>query len=230
MRIVQSIILVLVASLCHVSVAQRISRVSSGADINFGLQESAWSPSIRYHQALNPANAKWLQFQWGLKGWGFSDKSADLSSKGNLLQSDSLIMGKVNHFGVSFTVGLGVKFGQFEAGAMTDLVSLAFGGTKKGLYQLTSYTNANLDAIEYHNNLIEARPTFASALPLAFKGQNGQTEIYVRYRISNQFAVKAGYLIGQQSYSTDVKLNDGQSRFSGTYQMPFIGVSFPMFN
>jgi len=221
------ILLVITVSLAF---GQRISRVSSGVDLGTGIQGSAWSPSINYYQGLHPANARWMMFQWGLKGWGFHDGYSELTAPGNLLQSDTLYFNKVSNYGISFMIGLGFKFGNLELGVNTDLISLAFGAKRDGLYQISNFSSAPEEVVKYHNNFVSSSPSFFNVLPAGIKAQNGQSEIYVRYRISKQFGIKAGYLVGQQSYTTTVKLNNNQNRFSGTYGMPFIALAFPVFN
>ncbi len=212
------------------SFAQRISRVSSGVDLGVGIQGSSWLPSFQYYQGLHPAKAGWMMFQWGIKGWGFHDGATDLTAPGNLLKSDTLSFNKVSAYGISLMIGLGFKFGNLEAGVNTDLISLAFGARKQGLYQISNFSTASEEVVKYHNNFVNSSPSFFNVLPVGLKGQNGQSEVYVRYRISKQFGVKAGYLIGQQSYTTEIKLNNNQNRFSGTYGMPFVSLAFPVFN
>lgn len=212
------------------SFGQRISRVSSGVDLGTGIQGSSWSPFVSYYQGLHPANARWMMFQWGLKGWGFHDGYTDLTAPGNLRQSDSLFFNKVSNYGISFTVGLGFVIGNLELGVNTDLFSLAFGAKRDGLYQISNFSSAPEDVVKYHNNFVSSSPSFFNVLPMGLKAQNGQSEVYARYRISKQFGIKVGYLVGQQSYTTEVRLNNGQNRFSGTYGMPFVALAFPVFN
>lgn len=207
--------------------AQRLSRVNGGVEIGTGYQDATWAPSITYYQDLSLNHFDWIRIGWGLRGSGlFSDQTA-LFPHSNTTLGDSLQVRKINSISASFFGSLTVSFGRFDLGANTDLINLAFGSLKTSTYT-KDITFKTEDDLTYKSNKIRSAPSLLNFLPAALDNQNGNSEIFARYRFTNTIGIKAGYLASRVTYSTEQKLDDGKRRFSKMFGMPFIAITFPI--
>lgn len=212
--------------------AQSLSRVTQGVDIGVGSDldktNTLWSPSVTYHQELSLKNFSMFQIGWGVRAYGaYNSGRTDLTPKSSATAFDTLSFGKITSTGISFLVGASVKLGPVEIGVNTDLVGIAFGARRRGLYA-TTYTDGV--GAEYNNKYVYSAPSNLNALPLIFGNQNGQSEIFARIWIAHQVGFKVGFKYGRNTYTSEEKLDNGQTRFSKTYSMPFAAISFPIFN
>jgi hypothetical protein len=209
--------------------AQSLSRVTSGIDLGFGYDKDnkISVPAGLYHQDLSLGNFPWINIGWGVRTWGHYASQTDLTPKNTALSGDTLKFGRISANGVSFLIGASVRFWHFELGANTDLVGITFGARRRGLY-----TSSRLGGVgeEYYNAYVSSTPTSVHALPLLLDKQGGQSEVYLRYWITRRFGVKFAYVHGRTTYVSEVKLNNDQKRFSTTYGVPYVALSFPIFN
>ena len=208
--------------------AQSLSRVTSGIDLGLGYQEEKWVPAIMYHQELSLANFQWFRIGWGIRTWGYYAGRTDLLPKDNAVSMDTLQFGKVTANGASFLIGANVRLWRFDIGANTDLVGIAFGLRRKGLY--AKPTIGDGEGSEFYNAYVRSNPATLNFLPLAMDNQNGQSEIFLRYWVTDRIGVKLGYTHGRITYAAEAKLDNGQKRFSKSYGVPSISVAFPLYN
>jgi hypothetical protein len=208
--------------------AQSLSRVTSGLDIGVGNKDQFWAPSITYHQELSLSNFPWFRIGWGVRGSSIFAGKTDLAPKNTALSGDTLRFGKVTTTNVSFLAGASIRVWKFDIGANTDLFGVAFGAKRRGLYT-ASKLQLDEDS-DIYNAYIPSSPTALNALPLILDNQNGQSELYVRYWITDQIGIKLGYVHGKVTYSTDEKLYNDQKRFSTTYGIPYVAIAFPLYN
>lgn len=208
--------------------AQTTARVTSGVDLGLGYQNKVWVPAVTYHQELSLTNFSWLRFGWGVRTWGYYAGKTDLMPEKTSFSNDYLKYGKITSNGLSVLAGLNFRFGDFDIGGNTDLIGLAFGAKRNGLY--TKDYAFEDDEAGYYNTLVRSAPSFFNVLPVALQNQNGQSELYLRYWISTTIGVKVGYVMGRTTYTTSEKLDNGQDRFSKSYAVPSVSISFPLYN
>ena len=210
------------------SFAQNTARVTSGVDLGLGYQDNIWVPAVMYHQDLAMANFPWFRIGWGVRTWGYYSSRSNLYPEKKSFSDDYLKYGKITSNGLSALFGASLRFGSFDIGANTDLISVAIGAKRNGLYT-KNYAFEGDDA-GYYNKLVSSSPSFVNALPAVLSNQAGQSEFYIRYWVSSKIGVKVGYVVGRTTYSTVEKLENGQSRFSKNYAVPSVSVSFPLYN
>lgn len=223
--IVKTLALIVVSTVF--AFGQRAPRVTSGIDIGTGYLDGEWVPAVTYHQDLSLNNFPWLRVGWGVRAWGYYAGRTDLLPQTNKTSRDMIQMGKVTANGVSFLVGANFRLWRVDLGANTDLVGIAFGLKRKAYYS-TDFPVDTDDAGNY-NTHVPATPAMFNALPLALDKQNGQSELYLRYWITERIGVKLGYSYGRITYMTSDKLN-GENRFSKMYGFPFAAIAFPLYN
>jgi hypothetical protein len=208
--------------------AQSLSRVTSGIDLGLGYQEEQWVPTIMYHQELSLANFQWFRIGWGVRTWGYYAGRTNLLPKDNAVSRDTLEFGKLTANGASFILGANVRLWKFDIGANTDIFGIAFGLRRNALY--TKPTFADGEGAEYYNAYVKSNPATLNFLPLAMENQTGQSEIFLRYWITDRIGLKLGYTHGRITYAAEAKLDNGQKRFSKSYGVPHIAIAFPLYN
>jgi hypothetical protein len=225
MKIVAKALLVILFS-SGITLAQKVPRVTSGVDLGTGYQDGEWVPSVTYHQELSLNNFSWFRIGWGVRAWGYYAGKSNLLPQNNTFSKDTLKLGKVTANGISFLIGANFRFGRFDIGANTDLIGLAFGLKRTSLYT-KNYVFEGDDA-GYYNKQVKSSPGMFNVVPLVMDKQNGQSELFVRYWITDRIGVKLGYTVGRITYLTSEKLDNGQNRFSKTYGVPYAAISFPI--
>jgi hypothetical protein len=208
--------------------SQSLSRVSSGIDVGLGFQDDQWVPSALYHQELSLNNFPWFRIGWGVRAWGYYAGRTDLLPQSNAFSDDTLKFGRLSANGASFVFGANVRLWKFDIGANTDLFGIAFGTRRSGLYSKSTFYEG--EGAEYYNSYIGSNPATLNLLPLALDKQNGQSEVFLRFWITDRIGLKLGYVHGRITYSTSEKLDNGQKRFSADYGVPYAGISFPLYN
>ncbi|SDG53662.1 hypothetical protein SAMN04487996_119181 [Dyadobacter soli] len=204
-----------------------MSRVTSGIDLGLGYQDKVWVPSVTYHQELSLSNFPWFRIGWGVRGWGYYAGRTDMLPKSSALNADTLKFGKVSSNGISFLLGANFRVWRFDIGANTDLVGLAFGLKRQALYAADGLYDKGG---EHYNAYLKSGPATLNALPLLMDKQNGQSEAYVRFWVTDRIGVKVAYVHGRVTYASPEKLINGQTRYSATFGVPYVALSFPLYN
>lgn len=210
------------------SFGQTLSRVTSGVDVGTGYKDKTWVPSIMYHQDLSLNNFPWFRIGWGVRTYGYYAGRTDLAPKDYSSSGDTLKFGKITSNGISFLVGANVRLWKFDIGANTDLIGVAFGVRRRGLY--TKSTFASGQGAEFYNSYVPSSPTSLNVVPLLIDNNNGQSEVFVRFWITERVGIKVGYVHGKVTYTASETLDNGQKRFSSSYGVPYAAVSFPLYN
>jgi hypothetical protein len=210
------------------SYSQSLSRVTSGLDLGLGYQDEIWVPSAMYHQELSLSNFSWFRIGWGVRTWGHYAGKTNLFPQDHALSNDTLKFGRITTNGISFLIGASVKVWRFDIGANTDLLGFAFGVKRQALYSKPSLYEG--DGAAFYNGYVTSKPNILNVIPLALDKQSGQSEVFLRYWITDRIGLKLGYVHGRTTYNTEVKLDNGQKRFSTTYGVPYAGISFPLYN
>ncbi|WP_373511773.1 hypothetical protein [Persicitalea sp.] len=214
--------------------AQRISRVSAGLDVGTGFGKGHFSPSLLYYQTIQPANAPWLRLTGGGRVWNYQAQDTYLTAPGGSSMDDTMQLSRASATGFSFVMGMSLRLGNFvDIGANADLLSFAFGKRRTATYRIADPSSiAESDTIspKLNGEGVDIAPANLNAVPAFLRNNNGQAEAFVRIWLGKQVGVKFGYMIGQISYRSDFKLNNGQKRFSSGYQMPYVALSFPLYN
>ncbi|ACT93178.1 hypothetical protein Dfer_1954 [Dyadobacter fermentans DSM 18053] len=208
--------------------SQDLSRVTSGLDVGLGYQSEVWVPSVTYHQELSLSNFPWFRIGWGVRAWGYYGGRTDMFPKSSAVSSDTLKFGRLSANGASFLLGANFRLWKFDIGANTDLFGVAFGLKRQALY-----ANGGLydeESGEYYNKYLSSGPATLNALPLVLDKQNGQSEAYIRYWITDRIGVKLAYVHGRVTYASPYKLVNGQTRYSTTFGVPYLALSFPLYN
>jgi hypothetical protein len=208
------------------AIAQLESRVSSGVDLGLGYQDDDWVPSVSYHQELSLNNFEWFRIGWGIRTSAHYAGPSDLYPQKNGFSSDYLKFGKLSSNSLSFMFGANFRLWRFDIGANTDIVNISVGIRRKGLYT-KNYIFEDDDA-GFYNQHVSSKPRFINAIPLALQDHNGQSELYLRYWISNRVGIKLGYFIGRTTYQTSEKLDNGHKLFSRTYGVPAFSIALPL--
>lgn len=211
-----------------ISYAQYPSRVTSGIDLGTGYNDNAWAPSIGYHQELSVNGFPWFNLTWGARTAGYFDQARTLLPKSNVSSGDSLKFGKITVNSLSIMAGVMLKFGRFDIGANTDLIGIAIGVKRRALYVKNGFPQG--ENSEYYNTNISSSPNFFNVLPLGLENNSGQSEVFLRYWVWQRVGVKLGYIHGRTTYKTEVKLANNQKLFSTGYDMPYVAISFPLYN
>jgi hypothetical protein len=207
---------------------QSLSRVTSGIDMGLGYKDEAWVPAITYHQELSLSNFSWFRIGWGVRTWGYYAGKTNLVPKSNAFSDDTLKFGRVTANGASVLFGLNVRVWKLDIGANTDVIGIAFGTRRSGLYSKSTFYEG--EGRDYYNAYIDSNPATLNAFPLLLDKQNGQSEVYLRYWITDRIGVKLSYVHGRLTYATAEKLDNGQKRFSTSYGVPSVAISFPLYN
>ncbi|WAC15045.1 hypothetical protein [Dyadobacter pollutisoli] len=208
--------------------SQSLSRVNSGIDLGLGYQDKEWVPSVMYHQELNLNNFSWFRIGWGVRTWGYYAGKTNLLPQNNALSNDTLKFGRITANGLSFLVGANIRLWKIDIGANTDLLGFAFGVKRRGLYSKPTFYEGQ--GAPFYNAYVESKPTMFNVLPLVMEKQSGQSELFLRFWITDRVGVKLGYVHGRMTYMTESKLDNGQKHFSKTYGVPYAGLSFPLYN
>lgn len=200
-------------------------------DIGTGFTGATWTPSLTYFQTLTMAKAPWLGIGWTghFSGTFIGDKPV-LNTLGNPRREDSMELNRIGIYSAAFGLTLSLNFDKVELGANVDLLGLSFGKMVKGLYLIADTTAASDSSVRYHNTHIDVFPQGTSALPVLWKKNNGQSQVFLRFWINQEFGVKLGYMISNISYASEQKLNNGHNRFITEYGMPFATISFKIPN
>lgn len=202
--------------------------MTSGIDVGLGYQDKEWAPSVTYHQELSLSNFQWFRIGWGLRAWGYYAGRKDLFPQSNAFSRDTLKFGRVTANGVSFLAGANFRLWKFDIGANTDLFGFAFGLKRKALYASQGLFEG--EGSDYYNKQLSSGPASLNALPLILDKQNGQSEVFLRFWITDRIALKLAYVKGRVTYAAPVKLDNGQTRYSTTYGVPYAALSFPLYN
>lgn len=227
--VIASVIILL--SCYQMNFAQSLSRISSGMDVGTGIKQHEWSPSFLYYQNLSASRARWLQVGWGLRFWGFyRNQESSLVAPSNAPGNDSVTLGKLSANGASFLVGINIKTKHVEFGANADVISLAFGKKRPGLYAIADPSLASDSIAPLHHTDVPVAPRNLNALPWIWKQNNGFGEAYVRIWIHQRVGIKLGYMVGRVAYRSQEKLNNGQKYFGDGYGMPYVAISLPIYN
>ncbi len=211
--------------------AQRISRVMSGVDVGTGFANDQWGPSLLFYQALSLPKVPWIQLSGGLRVWSYFANDINLKAPSGSLQSDIMQLSRVTATGANFMLGINLRVAdRLDIGGNADLLGLAIGKRRNAIYKLGSVAAASDSIRKLNNTEFGVAPANLNLLPVFIRQNNGQAEVFARLWVTPRFGIKAGYVLGQVAYRADNKLNNGQRRFSSTYQMPFIALSFPLYN
>jgi hypothetical protein len=208
--------------------AQVSSRVNSGIDVGLGYKDKVWVPAILYHQELSLNHFSWFRISWGVRAAGYYAGKTDLVPKSSNQSGDALKFGKITTNSLSFVAGASIRVWKFDVGANTDLVGIAFGARRRGLYDRTSMGEG--EGAAFYNSYIPSSPSSLNAVPLVMENQNGQSELFVRFWFNERVGIKAGYSYGRVTYTSSEKLDKGQTRFSTTYGVPSVSFAFPLYN
>ncbi len=214
--------------------AQRLSRVSAGLDIGTGIGKGNFSPSLLYYQTLQPANAPWIRLTGGARVWNYQAQDTYLTAPGGRSMNDTMQLSRASATGVSFVMGLSLNVAnRVDIGVNADLLSFAFGKRRSATYRLadpSSVAESDTLSLKLNGKGVDIAPANLNVVPAFLRNNNGQAEAFVRIWFGKQIGLKFGYMIGQISYRADNKLNNGQKRFSTGYQMPYVALSFPLYN
>ncbi|GGN06011.1 hypothetical protein GCM10010967_46510 [Dyadobacter beijingensis] len=173
-------------------------------------------------------NFRWFRLGWGVRAWGYYAGRTDMFPKSSALSSDTLKFGRISANGASFLAGANFRLWKFDIGANTDLFGVAFGLKRRGLYAGSGLYAG--EGGEYYNKYLASNPATVNVLPLVMDKQSGQSEVYVRFWITDQIGVKVAYTHGRVTYAAPYKLDNGQKRYSTTYGVPYVALSFPLYN
>lgn len=231
----KGILAALLIGLCTFTTqAQRISRVSAGLDVGTGFGKGDFSPSLLYYQTLQPANAPWIRLTGGTRVWSYQAQDTYLTAPGGRSMNDTMQLSRASATGVSFVMGLSLNIAnRVDIGVNADLLTLAFGKRRSATYHLadpSSVVESDTTSLKLNGKGVDISPTNLNVVPAFLRNNNGQAEAFVRIWFGKQIGLKFGYMIGQISYRADNKLNNGQKRFSTMYQMPYVALSFPLYN
>jgi hypothetical protein len=221
-----AVILILVFSIK--SVGQQHGRVTSGIDLGVGNKGDVWVPSAMYHQELSLSHFPWFRIGWGVRAAGHYANQTDLAPKNTAMSGDTLRFGKITSNTISFLVGANLRLWKCDIGANTDLIGIAFGTKRRGLYSAGRLTDGQ--GSEFYNDYVSSAPNTLNAVPLLLNNQNGQSELFLRYWITERVGLKVGYVHGRVTYTSSEKLANGQTRFSQSYGVPYAAISFPLYN
>jgi len=214
--------------------AQRISRVSAGLDIGTGIGKVDFSPSLLYYQTLQPANAPWVRLMAGARVWNYQRQDTYLTAPAGRSMNDTMQLSRASATGFSFVMGLSINVAnRVDIGVNADLLSFALGKRRSATYRLadpSGVAESDTLSLQLNGKGVDIAPANVNAIPAFLRNNNGQAEAFVRIWLGKQVGLKLGYMVGQISYRADNKLNNGQKRFSTGYQMPYVALSFPLYN
>jgi len=127
------------------------------------------------------------------------------------------------NFNLGFQLSL---FDKIDIGANADLLGLAFGSKKSGLY--SSFAGYNkVDSLNLHKTEQSAKPTSPSIQLLGDNARgNLSAEIYARLHVSERVGLKAGYVFHTSEYRTSTPLVADARRFRYRSEMFLIGLTF----
>lgn len=220
--------ILLISMIPFVGQAQSQPRVTSGIDVGLGYEDKAWAPSAMYHQELSLNHFPWFRIGWGVRANGFYNGRTDLAPKSTAQSGDTLRFGKITTNSFSFLAGTNIRIWKFDIGANTDLFGIAFGVKRRGLYAKPSFTEG--EGAPFYNSYVSSSPTPLNALPLLLENNNGQSELFVRFWVTDRIGLKVGYVHGRVTYTASERLDNGQRRFSKSYGLPYAALSFPLYN
>ncbi|TLV04101.1 hypothetical protein FEN17_07945 [Dyadobacter luticola] len=177
---------------------------------------------------MSLTNFPYFRVGWGVRAWGYYAGRTNLVPKSSAFSDDTLKYGRLSANGASFLFGANFRLWKFDIGANTDIVGFAFGVKRHGLYDKSKLFEG--EGAPYYNSYVPSNPSAFNVLPLVIDKQNGQSEVYIRYWITDRIGLKLAYVHGRITYSTSEKLDNGQRRFSKTYGVPSASISFPLYN
>ncbi|MCE6988807.1 hypothetical protein [Dyadobacter sp. CY323] len=234
MRLIKLMVLAGIIMNASVGYAQYGAPINAGFDVGAGATDNSFAPSVLYYEAIGIPRANWLQFSLGIRAWGYYANRTNLYTK-TANPQDYMEYRTVAANGLSFVVGANIKFWRIDLGVNTDLAGLAFGTQRHGFYEKTTTINPGVGQQNY-NQWLATSPVILNVLPLAFKNNNGQSELYARIFVAKRLGIKLGYVYGQLAYLTKksdgkkVLLDNRQRRFSDNYGVPYVALTFHIAN
>ena len=212
--------------------SQSQPQASAGFDLGSGFKNNSLAPSVLYHEELGLHGIPWFRVGLGIRGWGYYSDNTNLLSQNSSSIKDTVQYRNVSTNGLSFVIGANFRVWKIDLGANTDLIGIAFGSKRSGLYSKNS--SGSGDGAAYYNKWVRTSPVIFNMLPAVLSNYNGQSEVYARIWVTRKLGIKFGYVYGKTAYLTKdiggekVFLDNRQRRFSNTYGMPFAAVTLPL--
>jgi hypothetical protein len=206
--------------------AQKITnKKQQFADLSFGFGSSQGSIAAGYFYNFNLGLKKKFFIGTGVRfnayyGSKINYLSAPAKLAGEESKTDTLQAPKPAVYAINALVNLGYNFSpKIQAGFNIDLLGFSFGPKGKPIF-ITNGTQT----------ITEAKPTGFNAL-LVGNNDRGtlNSEFYLRYKINNQFGVKAAYQYFFTELTTTFKVQtvpEQNDRFRNKASLFSIGVSY----
>jgi hypothetical protein len=222
----QFFLFLLAISLVSAVTAQKITdRKQRFADLSFGFGKSQGSIVAGYFYNLNLGIKKKFFIGTGVRfnayyGSKINYLSAPAKLAGEESKTDTLIAPKPGVYAINALINLGYNLNpKIQAGFNIDLIGFSFGPKGKP----TFITNGVA-------TVTQAKPTGFNAL-LVGNNDRGtvNSEFYLRYKINNQFGVKAAYQYFFTELTTTTKVQtvpESNDRFRNKASLFSIGVSY----
>lgn len=236
------IIVLIFSTLTKAQIAQPYfyTKSQTNLDIALAVGNQAVSPSISYSKLHSFSENRRFKIGYGFRLNNFFGATKDaitapakltsgtysvasLFSDYQLNNLDTLKLNSVWTTSINAKVVVQYSIRKFDIGFNIDVVGLTFGGKQTGQFLANESPN-------FHKSAQIANP---SALNLLLIGDSDKgslnSEIFVRYWVSDRMAVRVGGSYQFLEYSTDKNLTFDNNRFRVKTFMPFVAVTFSPF-
>lgn len=230
------------------------ARLQSGYDLGMAYSTGNYNPSASYYQLINIGDRKLFSVGWTARlGAFYGDNLNYYTAPARLTREktgfsalgaplvirniDTVRYDFVTMTSASVGVRAQVNLGKLTVGASADLLGLTFGKKRTGRYE--SSTGQYVIPKDTTKAFFQGANTFQSSRPSVLNvrllGDNDMgtlsTEIYARYRVSQQFGIKVGYqtLTTEMTVSNRDVISDN-NRFRHRSTMAYIALTLPIFN
>jgi hypothetical protein len=216
------------------------TKSQTNLDIAFAVGNQAASPSVSYSKLYSFSENRRFKIGYGLRLNNFfganknaitapakltseTHSVASLFSDYKLNNLDTLKLNSVWTTSINAKIVVQYSIRKFDIGFNIDVVGLTFGSKQTGQFLANESTN-------FHKSTQIANPSVLNLLLIGDSDKGSlNSEIFVRYWVSDRMAIRVGGSYQFLEYSTDKNLTFENERFRIKTFMPFAAITFSPF-
>lgn len=201
---------------------------------------SAFSPSISYQNLYSIGKTDRFKIGWGVRlNTFFSGQKNYITAPAKLTSGtqsivalfteniagnlDTLQLTKSRLGSLNGTIILQYSFKKLDFGFNIDFIGFTFGGKQSGKFMASESNSLN-------KTTQTAKPTPFNLLLISDSDIGSlNSELYLRYWVSNRLAVRAGASFQFLEYTTDKTLTFENDRFRHKALLPFVAITYTPF-
>lgn len=205
--------------------AQEAKTLSNNIEVGVGFTSGGTIAGVGYWQDWGVLKNKALRLGYGVRFTGFLGSDADHASAppkfwNDETMRDSLLVSSPQMSNIALYIGASYLIAdRFEVGFNIDALGYTFGGDKDAIHTSTSGDGTETAA--------KVNPGSVTALLL---GPNDigmvRSDFFVGYKINENWKARVGFGPLFTEYRTETELQEGNTRYRGTYGMILLGANY----